>query len=113
VPQPDGRVGLSFSVSEWAELSDGRRVVLHEAIGFDSVLSGDEDPWTHYDADLVRSGVLSAVLPDEDDGEDHPWDWLLELLADQGVVASEAELRSVPYDVEFGPEVTRRVSAGA
>ena len=113
MPQPDGRVALSFSVSEWAELSDGRRVVLHEAIGFDSVLSVDDDPWIHYDADLVRSGVLSAVLPDEDDGEDHPWDWLLELLAEQGVDATEAELRAVPYEVELGPEVTRRVSGVA
>ncbi len=109
-PQEDGRVGLSFAVSEWAELADGRRVVLHDGVlGFTSVLSTDEDPWTVYDEDLVTSAVLSAVLPDEDDGEDHPWSWLLELLTEHGVAADESELRTAPYVVELGPALTARL----
>lgn len=110
VPQPDGRVGLSFAVSEWAELTSGRRVTLHDGIlGYTSVLNSDDDPWAVYDADLVRSGVLSAVLPDEDDGEDHPWGWLLELLAEQGITSTEDQLRAAPYEVELGPDLTTRL----
>ena len=105
-------MGLSFDVAEWAELTDGRRVVLHRDLGYTSVLNTDDDPWTYQDADMITASVRSAVLPDEDEGEDHPWSWLLELLAAQGVAATEAELRAVPYDVELGPDLVSRLSAG-
>lgn len=114
-PQEGGRTGLSFSVSEWVDV-DGRRVTLHEDFGFTSVLTTDDDPWEHYDADLVRSGVLSTVLPEDDDPDDadeeHPWTWLAELCAEQGVTTSPEELKAVGYVVELGPELTRRFASG-
>lgn len=111
-PQESGRTGLRFDVSEWAQTSDGVRVVLHEGVrGFGSVLSTDDPPWSFYDATLVISGVLSTVLPDGDDGEEHPWSWLVELLAAQGIVADEAELRAAEYVVELGPGLTARLGA--
>ena len=112
-PQDDGRVGLSFSVSEWVEV-DGRRVTLHEGFGFTSVLSTHDDPWEHCTADLVESGVLSTVLPEEDDpddaDQDHPWTWLAELCAEQGVSTTPQQLSGVAYVVELGPELTRRLA---
>ncbi len=112
VSQEDGRTGLGFDVSEWAQTSDGVRVVLHEGVrGFGSVLSTDDPPWSFYDADLIVRGVLTTVLPDADDGEEHPWSWLVELLAAQGITAGEDELRAAEYVVELGPVLTGRLGA--
>jgi hypothetical protein len=114
VPQEDGRVGLAFAITEWADLEDGQRVTLHDDIlGYTSVLSIDDDPWLHYDHDLLVSGVLSAVLPEEDDptdaDEEHPWGWFVELAAEQGLVLTREDLQAVPYDVEVEPSLATRL----
>jgi hypothetical protein len=111
VPQPDGRVGLSSAVSDWAELTDGRRVVLPDGdLGYTSMLNTNIDLWAFTDAHSARASGLVVVLPNEDDGEDRPWAWLLDLLAEQGIASTDAELRAVPYEVELGTELLRRVS---
>ena len=35
----------------------------------------------------IEGGVLTTVLPDDDDGEQHPWEHLADLLRQQGVNA--------------------------
>jgi hypothetical protein len=55
--------------------------------------------------------VLTVVLPDGDETEDeHPWPWLVSLLAEHGVTAAEDDLRAVPYVVELGPLLQRRLA---
>lgn len=79
----------SFDVHEFAVLADGRRITVHSGErGFSA--SGPrrptaDDPLAGMTAAEIESWVLTTVLPDEDDGEEHPWEWLAELLDRQGV----------------------------
>jgi hypothetical protein len=100
-------------VEEFAVLAYGRRVRLHAERGF--VLSGGVDPWQYLTLEGLEAHVRATVLPDdaEDTGEDHPWEWLSDLLRVQGIEASTEELRVLPYDVEFSDRLRVRVSAGA
>jgi hypothetical protein len=100
----DGR-SVSFDVTEFALLADGRRVVLRDGLGFTigwgSAVAATTDVWTTLAVgDLVRD-VLNVVLPDDDDGEDHPWEWLAELARDRGLDVTAVDLRAVPYEVEL------------
>jgi hypothetical protein len=105
--------GISFRVEEFAVLADGRRIRLHSERGFG--LSAGVDPWQFQTLESLEADVLMTVLPDdaEDTGEDHPWEWLSELLRAQGIEASPEELRVLQYDVEFSDRLRARVSVGA
>ena len=62
----------------------------------------------------LERDVRTTVLPDDDDTQDeHPWEWLAELLRLHGVEVTAEELRLVPYDVEFSQRVRARVAADA
>ena len=113
VPQEDGRVGLSFAISEWLE-TDQRRVTLHDGFGFTSVLITDDDPWTFHTEQSLTEAVLNVVLPEDDDpddaGEEHPWTWLAELAEEQRISTTPDALRALAYRVELGPELSRRLA---
>jgi hypothetical protein len=101
-----------FEVAEFAVLDDGRRILLHAERGFAVSRSTRDDPWTWLTAEGIRSDVLTTVLPDDQPAqEDHPYDWLRELLRQAGVEASPDELRAVPYVVELSDDVLARLSA--
>lgn len=104
--------GISFRVEEFAVLADGRRLRLHAERGF--TLSAGVDPWQYLTLENLEADVRTTVLPDdaEDTGEDHPWEWLCELLRGQGIEASPEELRVLRYDVEFSDRLRDRVPAG-
>lgn len=105
--------GQSFSVSEFAKLEDGRRVILHDARGFTlgSRSSGESgSDVTREDETLVSltRDVLNVVLPDDDDrGEGHPWSWLADLAAANGLNVTAEDLRGLPYEVTFTEKVRR------
>jgi hypothetical protein len=62
--------------------------------------------------DGVESGVRDAVLPDDDDSQDeHPYEWLSELLRQQDVDVSVEQLRRAPYHIEFSEGLERRLTA--
>jgi hypothetical protein len=107
------RGAIHFRVEEFAVLADGRRVRLHAERGFG--LSAGADPWQYLTLETLDADVRTTVLPDdaEDTGEDHPWEWLSDLLRVQGIEASTEELRVLPYDVEFSDRLRARVSTGA
>jgi hypothetical protein len=123
------RRAASFDVSEFADLSDGRRVTLHSERGFSivavmrSVLGGSElaiasehqevrDKWQFLTLNGLERDVLSTVLPDGDEPEDeHPWEWLAQLLVAKGVQVVAADLRHIPYVVEFSARLRQRLSA--
>jgi hypothetical protein len=109
--------GVSFNVHEFAELADGRRLTLHEERGFTCSLgasrgSAPSDQWRYLTLENLERDVLTTVLPDDDDTQDeHPWEWLAELLHDHGVEATTEELRLLPYDVVFSERLRARVAA--
>lgn len=99
----------SFRISEYAVLEDGSEVVLHAERGYTAQVHGGDsaDIWRHMTAEDIERDVLTVVLPDdaEQTSEDHPWDWLVDLLARAGVITSVDDLRAVPYEVRLGPAV--------
>lgn len=101
----------SFDVSEFAVLADGRCLTLHAGErGFDS-WSSTGDPWAHASVESVEADVLNTVLPDDDDTDDeHPWEWLVELLGTHGVRTSVDHLRSVPHVVELSDRLVARLN---
>lgn len=121
-PKSDGTV--DFSVSEFAVLDDGDRLPLHDERGWSSgpmrVAHFTPPPWppdppvslwSTIDRDDIVRTTLAVVEPDDDDDPDgHPYEWLAELLASHGVMASAEELRPLPYAVEFGPLLEARLT---
>ena len=100
----------SFDVEEFAVLADGRRVLLHHGergFGLSGPQTRTGGPIGDLTAAEIESGVPATVLPDEDDGEEHPWEWLADLLRAHGVVVSADSLRSVPYRVELSERLQR------
>ena len=56
---------------------------------------------------LVRS-TLTTVLPDVDDGEEHPWEWLRDLAAEAGVDVTLEEIAN-PGDAARAATYDRRM----
>ena len=108
----------SFSVSEFARLEDGRRVILHEDRGFtigwrSSGQSGSADIRGHETPDSIIRNVLNTVLPDDDDcAEAHPWSWLADLAQARGLNVTAEDLRDLAYEVILTDEVTRWLASG-
>lgn len=102
-----------FWVSEFVRLESDRRVILHEDRGFsvgapigpgagdtvEAVLTRDE----------VVETVLAVVLPDPEDGEEHPWSWLAVLARVRGLDVTADDLRELPYEVILTDSVMRTV----
>lgn len=108
-PQPDTH---SFSVGEFVDLEDGRRVVLHEERGFTisewrSVAhEASRRPAVHDTTETLTQNVLMVVLPDDENStEAHPWSWLADLATARGLDVRPDELKSLPYIVVFAEEV--------
>jgi hypothetical protein len=115
----DFKQGLSFVVHEFAELADGRRLTLHEERGFNiSTMASSgpapSDQWHYLTLEALERDVRTTLLPDNDDTQDeHPWEWLAELLHVHGIEATAEELRLLPYDVVFSERLRARVMADA
>lgn len=104
-----GDYSLSFAVSEFLTLADGRRVVLHEERGF--TISGTGAGET---AESITQDVLNTVLPDEVPGEepteDDPYPWLADLARTRGLQVTTDNLRALPYQVILTDAVLRRLA---
>ncbi len=114
----DSKQGVTFNVHEFAELADGRRLTLHEERGFTSFTVASSstgrpppgDQWHYLTLENLERDVRTTVLPDDDDTQDeHPWEWLSELLQVHGVEATAQELRLLPYDVVFSERLRARL----
>lgn len=108
------KLGISFVVHEFADLADGRRLTLHEDRGFTGTFANNgsepSDQWRSLTLEDLERGVRTTVLPDDDESQDeHPWEWLAELLHVHGVEATAEELRHLPYDVVFSERLRARV----
>jgi hypothetical protein len=112
MPFRDGDRSKSFWVSEFARLADGRRVILHDARGFTIGMgSGIESLQEGLTVNSITNDVLAVVLPDPEDGEDHPWDWLAHLARCRGLDVTAEELRRLSYEVILTDSVTRWLEA--
>jgi hypothetical protein len=109
---PGASTGAQFQVSEFAELSDGSRLTLLAYRGFTSWIGGHSDPWQSLTRESIVAGVLTTVLPDTDDGDEHAYEWLAELLGELGVQVTGRQLRGLPYSVELSRTVEKRLAAG-
>jgi hypothetical protein len=91
-------------------LDDGKSVILHRERGFSGTTNGD-DIWAQETVETIARDVLNVVLPDgaEITGEDHPWEWLAELLHAQGIDAVAQHLRGLPYEVVLTERVLQRL----
>jgi len=101
----------NFRISEYAVLDDGAEVVLHSDRGFSAMTHGSAGVWDHMTAAGIQRDVMTVVLPDdaEETGEDHPWEWLVTLLAHAGVTETVDHLRELPYVVRIAPDVASRL----
>jgi hypothetical protein len=111
---------VSFSVAEFAVLEDGERVVLHRDRGFTlglrttgSALRPGMNASFGETVESITRDVLNVVLPDdEDDEEDHPWEWLAQLARERGLDVSADDLRGLPYEVVLSDNVIRFLASG-
>jgi hypothetical protein len=108
----DGGRSQNFWVSEFARLADGRHVILHDARGFTIGMgSGIESLQEGLTVDSITNDVLAVVLPDPENGEEHPWEWLAHLARYRGLDVTAEELRGLPYEVVLTDSVTRWLDA--
>ncbi len=84
----DLRRQASFVVHEFADLSDGTRVTLHQKRGF-GVSTGGVDPWPFLTRGGLMGDVLTTALPDDtavdEHSDEHSFEWLAGLCADRSV----------------------------
>jgi hypothetical protein len=110
----DGR-SQSFWVSEYAQLEDGRPVILHEARGFTTSAPIGPGAGGTIQAGLTQEDiidtVLAVVLPDPEDGEEHPWAWLAHLARFRGLDVTAKDLRGLPYEVVLTDSLIRWLDA--
>jgi hypothetical protein len=107
---------VSFGVSEFALLDDGRRLRLHNdrgfTIGWGSSVSSTSEVWKSEVKDSIIQDVLNVVLPDDDEsGEDHPWEWLAGLAQARGINVTADDLRGLPYQVILTNRVNQLLSS--
>jgi hypothetical protein len=103
---------LTFRIGEFAVLANGSEVTIHQERGL-SCFGDRPGRWSEQTyREILERDVLTCVLPDEDDGEAHPWEWLQGKLAEQAVDVSVDDLKAVPYVVRFGPRIRRRLALG-
>jgi hypothetical protein len=114
----DGRSSReqSFSVAEFVDLEDGRRVILHHDRGFTTAWGAgvpeDDIRTALTEASLIQD-ALNVVLPDDDnDPDDHPWPWLAKLAQARGLDVTEAELRELTYEVVLAPGLLEWLQGG-
>lgn len=128
VEEPDGPkpFALNFSLTEFADLSDGQRVVLSDDRGFGSTLHAVEwdpetgevrdaswhegselealvsDPWRFTTRESLTKSVIGALDPEDDQEWYH---WVVERLDSLGFEVDPASVEAAPYRVEFGSRV--------
>jgi len=108
--RPDGDLAQSFSVSEFATLTDGERVILHAERGFTVGIGNTSHIREGLSAETMIQNVLNTVLPDDDDEamvNAHPWPWLASLARARGLHVTDDELKRLPYRVILSDSLIR------
>lgn len=102
-------ISVKFSVIEFVELSTGRRVPIDDrgfSIGYRSTSPEVLDPASIETTDSLTQFVLNTVLPDDDEDEDdHPWEWLAHQAREKGLDTSADDLRPLDYRVVLSERI--------
>lgn len=100
----------SFSVAEFVDLEDGRRVILHRDRGWSQGWrsTAPVEVWPAPTEEELVEAVLNVVLPDDDDNpDDHDWAGLAKLAQARGISVTPADLRRLQYEVVLAPGLLR------
>ena len=92
-----------FYAEEFADLSDGRRVILKDDRGWSHwPVHFPYSQWKVADGrELTKEAIL--IL---DPGDDEVWmEWVVERLRFLGIEVDPASVHAAPFQVEFGPRV--------
>lgn len=104
--------GLSVSVSLFAELEDGRPILVLDDRGWHS-----NQRWADATSAEIERTARDVVGPDEPYGEQTMeeaiaayWEYLRKILAAQGVEMNSGVLRTAPHDVVLSESVVTRLN---
>jgi hypothetical protein len=90
-------------------------VILHEARGFTIGAVVGPGAGGTFQVGLTREDIIetvrAVVLPDPDDGEEHPWAWLAHLARARGLTVTPEDLHGLPYEVVLTDRLTRWLGA--
>ena len=94
---------LSLYTEEFADLSDGRRVVLKDDRGWS--LRPFRYPDSSWKFASGRKLAKEAILVLDPDDHERWMEWVVERLRFLGVEVDPASVHAAPFQVEFGPRV--------
>lgn len=102
----------SLSVTEFADLSDGQRVVLRNDRGYGSIWGDSPGPLPGVTRQSLAEDIRYYLVQLEEDRPTSP-EWAVELVArlydiEIDLASVQAALRA-PYHVEFGPHLSQQL----
>ena len=98
---------LQFYLEEFADLSDGQRVILKDDRGWSgSYRNSGDSPWKHITGRELTTQAILVLEPDDN----VLWmEWVIEELLLSGIDVDPASVHAAPFHVEFGPRVQREL----
>ena len=102
----------SLSVTEFADLSDGRRVILRNDRGYGWIWGDSPGPWPGVTRQSLVESIRYYVVQLEEDRPSSP-EWVVEFVAclydiEIDLASVQAALRA-SYHVEFGPRLSQQL----
>lgn len=95
-----------FYLEEYADLSDGRRVILGDDRGWSSwPMNGFDSRWKTAVGRALSRDTIWVLGPDDVDTNDIWERWVIEGLRIFGVEVDPGSVHAAPFHVEFGPRV--------
>jgi len=91
---------IEFQVSEFADIADGRRIMLRDDRGWNAVLT--QNWWQRATREHLAEETKKVFARDEHED-------IRERMESLGIAIDPLSLRSAPYVVEFGPFVLARL----
>ena len=101
---------LSLYAEEFADLSDGRRVILKDDRGWslqrNHYLRYPDSSWKFTSGRQLAKEAILVLDPDDNER----WiEWVVERLRFLGIDVDPASVHAAPFKVEFGPRVRREL----
>lgn len=100
-----------FYLEEFADLSDGRRVLLRDDRGWSGWPANPPDsPWKVTNGRELTKAVILVLDPDDHEFWNEYWmKWVIERLCFLGIEVDPVSVHVAPFRVEFGPRVQHQL----